>query len=94
MTTITIHIGKYWIEQGLRALEQEAKSSTGKYLVHDTPTVADACLIPQLYNARKYVRTCGYVHVHLLSSFVHVHALMISCLCNGWVKRSVGSTVI
>lgn len=36
------------------ALEQEVKHSTGKYCVSDSPTVADACLIPQLYNARRF----------------------------------------
>lgn len=61
-----VHIAKYWIEYGLRALEQEVKHSTGAYLVYDKPTVADACLIPQLYNARRYdmIELLAFLLIH------------------------------
>lgn len=45
---------KYWIEQGLTSLEKEASKTAGKYLVGDEVTVADCCLVPQLYNARRW----------------------------------------
>ena len=50
--------GKHFIQRGLQALEhmyatrQEMKASP--FLVGDQPTVADFCLIPQLYNARRF----------------------------------------
>jgi maleylpyruvate isomerase len=43
-----------FIEEGLDALETMAAQEPGTFLVGDTPTIADCCLIPQLYNARRY----------------------------------------
>ena len=31
-----------------------AKAGAGKFLFGDEPTVADICLVPQLYNARRF----------------------------------------
>ena len=44
----------HWIREGLPALEAMAKPESGKFLFGDAPTGADVCLIPQLYNARRY----------------------------------------
>jgi len=43
-----------WIEEGLGAVEALVAQSAGRYCIADRPTVADICLIPQLYNARRY----------------------------------------
>lgn len=47
---------RHWISDGLAAFERILASSplTGTYCVGDTPTMADCCLIPQLYNARRW----------------------------------------
>jgi len=45
---------KGFIEEGLSALETMAAQESGMFLVGETPTIADCCLIPQLYNARRY----------------------------------------
>jgi maleylacetoacetate isomerase len=45
---------RHWISEGLPALEALAKPSAGKFLYGDAPTGADICLVPQLYNARRY----------------------------------------
>jgi maleylpyruvate isomerase len=42
------------IDDGLVGLEDLANETAGRCLVGDTPTVADLCLIPQLYNARRF----------------------------------------
>jgi maleylpyruvate isomerase len=42
------------VENGLRALEAGAKSSAGTFLVGDAFTVADVCLVPQLFSARRF----------------------------------------
>lgn len=47
---------EHWIEAGLAALEEVAVNSSGRYLFGDTVTLADICLVPQMYNARR-VRT-------------------------------------
>ena len=44
----------YWISEGLPALEAMAAPQAGKFLFGDAPTGADVCLVPQLYNARRF----------------------------------------
>jgi maleylacetoacetate isomerase len=44
----------HWIIEGLPALEVLAKPQAGAFLFGDGPTVADICLVPQLYNARRF----------------------------------------
>lgn len=44
----------HWIREGLPALEAMAKPNAGKFLFGDAPTGADVCLVPQLYNARRF----------------------------------------
>lgn len=44
----------HWIGEGLPALEAMAKPKAGKFLFGDAPTGADVCLVPQLYNARRF----------------------------------------
>jgi maleylacetoacetate isomerase len=44
----------HWITEGLSALERMAAPSAGRFLFGDEPTVADVCVVPQLYNARRY----------------------------------------
>ena len=41
-----------WIAQGFEALE--AMAGDGRYLGGDTPGIADCCLVPQMYNARRF----------------------------------------
>ncbi|HXG82032.1 MAG TPA: maleylacetoacetate isomerase [Sphingomicrobium sp.] len=45
---------RHWIEEGLAALEEMAKPHAGAFLFGDSPTIADICLVPQLYNARRF----------------------------------------
>jgi maleylacetoacetate isomerase len=44
----------HWIRTGLDALETVARPGAGTYLFGEEPTLADVCLVPQLYNARRY----------------------------------------
>jgi maleylacetoacetate isomerase len=44
----------HWIREGLPALEAMAAPNAGKFLFGDAPTGADVCLVPQLYNARRF----------------------------------------
>lgn len=43
-----------WIGNGLDALEAMAKATAGTFLVGDSFTFADACLVPQLFGARRF----------------------------------------
>nr|WP_295662730.1 maleylacetoacetate isomerase [Polymorphobacter sp.] len=44
---------RHWIEVGFEALEEIAEAATGTYLFGDTVTLADICLVPQMWNARR-----------------------------------------
>ena len=44
----------HWISEGLPALETLAVPRAGKFLFGDAPTAADVCLVPQLFNARRF----------------------------------------
>ena len=46
--------GKKVITRGFEALERELAKTSGKYCVGDTLSLADCCLIPQVYNARRF----------------------------------------
>ena len=45
---------RHWVSEGLPALEAMAAPRAGKFLFGDAPTAADVCLVPQLYNARRF----------------------------------------
>jgi maleylpyruvate isomerase len=43
-----------WIRFGFDALEVLVAKHSGKYCFGNEPSIADACLIPQLFNARRF----------------------------------------
>ncbi len=46
----------HWMREGLAAMEVllTGDAHTGRFCHGDTPGLADACLVPQLYNARRF----------------------------------------
>jgi len=47
------------LERGLVALEAVARTTAGRFMVGDAVTVADVCLVPQLYAARRFGTDLG-----------------------------------
>src|SRR3546814_5614999 len=47
---------EHWIARGFGALEARLAESpdTGRFCHGDAPGMADCCLVPQVYNARRY----------------------------------------
>jgi maleylacetoacetate isomerase len=45
---------RHWIREGFDALEALAAPRAGRFLFGDNVTVADICLVPQMYNARRF----------------------------------------
>jgi maleylacetoacetate isomerase len=43
---------RHWVDEGFGALEEYA--GQGRYLSGDAPGLADICLVPQMYNARRF----------------------------------------
>lgn len=45
---------RYWIADGLAKLEAELAGSSGRFCHGDSPSMADCCLVPQIFNAKRY----------------------------------------
>jgi maleylpyruvate isomerase len=47
---------RHWVETGLESLEVRLSSDprVGKLVFGDAPTVADVCLVPQIFNAQRF----------------------------------------
>ncbi len=47
---------QHWIVEGFDALERrlQTEGASGRFCHGDTPGLADACLVPQVYNARRF----------------------------------------
>ena len=48
-----------WISEGFDALEPMVARHAGMFAFGDTPTLADCCLIPQVYSANRYQLDIG-----------------------------------
>ncbi|XP_047538292.1 probable maleylacetoacetate isomerase 1 [Vanessa atalanta] len=46
-----INFTKYWTERGLYTLEDLLQKSSGQFCIENQLSMADLCLVPQLYNA-------------------------------------------
>ncbi len=46
---------RHWIAEGLGKLETELQSAaSGRFCHGDAPTMVDCCLVPQIFNAKRY----------------------------------------
>jgi maleylacetoacetate isomerase len=45
---------RHWVAKGFAALEALALPRAGRFLFGDAPSLADVCLVPQMYNARRF----------------------------------------
>lgn len=69
---------QHWLRQGFAALEQRLALTAGQYCVGDKVTLADLCLVPQVYNALRFAVDLTpypqiqkvYQHCLLLAAFV------------------------
>jgi maleylacetoacetate isomerase len=50
------HWYRDWIKDGFDMLERFLQSNqrSGRFVLHDTVTMADCCLVPQVFNAQRY----------------------------------------
>ncbi|GMU58750.1 MAG: hypothetical protein AMXMBFR34_05130 [Myxococcaceae bacterium] len=72
---------EHWVSKGLEALEAQAKSTAGRFLLGDTFTFADACLVPQLYGARRF----GTVAPEKVPTLIRVEA---TCLALDFTQKA------
>ena len=61
---------RHWIEEGLLAVERllVTTGTRGRYCYGDTPSMADCCLVPQVFNARRF--HCNLDHLPTLCGIV------------------------
>jgi maleylacetoacetate isomerase len=45
---------RHWVREGFDALEALAAPRAGRFLFGDAVSLADVCLVPQMYNARRF----------------------------------------
>jgi len=45
---------QHWLKAGFSALEQRLAKTCGQFCVGDVVTLADLCLVPQVYNAERF----------------------------------------
>ncbi len=66
----------HWINQGFSALEHWAGqySASGDYLVGDSVSLADVCLVPQMYNARRF-KVSLEAYPRLVAADAHLQTL-------------------
>jgi len=43
-----------WVQRGFEAIEQTLAASPGAFCCGDRPTLADVCLVPQVFNANRF----------------------------------------
>ncbi len=68
----------YWMSTGFAAIEKKLAATSGKFCFGDQVTMADICLIPQVYNANRfnldmspYPLICGIVErCNQLTAFI------------------------
>ena len=44
----------HWVKEGFMALEKQLEQHSGLFSFGDTPSLADICLVPQVYNAKRF----------------------------------------
>ncbi|MCL2913187.1 maleylacetoacetate isomerase [Shewanella corallii] len=55
---------QHWIVTGFNAYEAMLRDTAGEFSFGDSPTLADICLVPQVYNARRFKVPLGnYPHI-------------------------------
>jgi maleylpyruvate isomerase len=44
---------RHWIREGFEAIEAQLAGRSGRHCFGDTPTLADVCLVPQVFNSQR-----------------------------------------
>jgi maleylacetoacetate isomerase/maleylpyruvate isomerase len=61
----------HWMNIGFSAIEKQLESSAGQFCFGDEVTMADICLVPQVYNANRFKLD--------MSAFPHIARVVANC---------------
>ncbi len=73
----------HWIQEGFRPIEQLLARGEGPFCFGAKPTLADACLVPQVFNAQRF-------NVDL-SDFPKIRAVNAACLAHEAIAATLPS---
>lgn len=78
---------QHWMKKGLTALETQISNSSfaGEFCFGDKPTMADICLVPQMYNARRF--KCDITDYPLLTQ-IDEHCQKHPAFIKAWPHES------
>ena len=72
---------RHWVRDGLESFERQlAQRPLGRYCFGDTPTMADCCLVPQLFNGKRF--DCD------LGGLPRTMAVFDACMQHGAFQRA------
>ncbi|MBI1244441.1 MAG: maleylacetoacetate isomerase [Alphaproteobacteria bacterium] len=75
---------RHWIAVGFEALEKLlADGKTGKFSHGDTPTLADICLVPQVFNAKRFYADSE------LAAYPRIMAIFANCLAHAAFQKAL-----
>ncbi|MBA6223867.1 maleylacetoacetate isomerase [Colwellia sp. MB02u-18] len=71
----------HWMNVGFLAVEQQLKVNSGKYCFGDIITMADICLVPQVYNAYRFnLDMSEFPNICRVAENCNQHAAFIAAL--------------
>lgn len=69
----------HWVHRAFSAFEQRLTVTAGQYCVGDTISLADVCLMPQVYNAQRFgVDLSAYPHIQAIAARLAEHPAFIA----------------
>ena len=79
---------QHWIKLTLTALEEQlvAHQLSGQFCFGDQPSLADICLVPQMYNARRF--NCDLSNYPTLTK-IDSHCQTLDAVIKAWPKETV-----
>ena len=77
---------QHWVEQGLASVEAMLARSgkAGRHCLGDLPTLADLCLVPQIFNAQRF--DCRLDHVPQVMR-IYEHCMALDAFANAAPAR-------
>ena len=84
-----VHWYRRWMSRGFEAIEALAASKSGAFCMGDSVSLADICLIPQLYNANRFGIELG---LYPKLAAINTHCMTLEAFQRAAPRRQPDST--